>query len=367
MTRKIGYSFLICISVLFFGYLIPMDKHDLQDGFSSEKQKGVCWVGSRRDVNEEQFLELSQKGVEWISQTPFGWQPSHISPEISMGWRRSNDTREKDLGIIRTTRLAKKHGIKTILKPHIWLRNADTHWRGQIAMTSEEDWKEWFKNYETFILHYARLAESENIELLCIGTELHQTCRDKNEEWVRIISKIREIYSGKLTYAANFNQEYEDVKFWGLLDYIGIQAYFPLADSENPDLEELKNGWSKPIKNLKSFSAKHNKPVLFTEVGYKSTKDAAIEPWLWPQNIDREQRKAIYSEKTQAMCYEAMFQTVWNEPWLAGIYLWKWYPHFSQIRNRGGQSEDRKNYFDIDFTPQNKEAEKVMQKWYDVN
>ncbi|MEL7005840.1 MAG: hypothetical protein AAFN93_24390 [Bacteroidota bacterium] len=330
-----------------------------------ERQKGVCWVGGRRDVDELPFKELRQKNVQWISQTPFGWQPSHDSPEISLGWRGSNNTERRDKGVVRTTELARKEGIKTILKPHIWLRNADTHWRGDIAMTTNGDWEVWFSNYEKFILHYARLAESLQIEILCIGTELHQTCKSKNENWVELIAKIRKVYSGKLTYAANFDQEYEDIQFWNLLDFIGIQAYFPLSENENPTLAELKEGWSTPISKLKRFSNEHKKPVLFTEIGYKSTKGAAIEPWKWPQQIDQGERKAIYSEETQALCYEAMFQTVWKETWLAGIYLWKWYPNFNQIRARGNQSqEDLKNYFNIDFTPQNKEAEEVMQKWY---
>lgn len=368
MRQKTIFFSLIPIGLLWlFMWKVPSDNTE-ELLLIKEKQKGVCWVGSRQDVDELLFQELSEKNIRWISQTPFGWQSSHESPDISLGWRGSNNTSDRDLGVIKTTQLAKRQGIKTILKPHIWLRNADTHWRGEIAMTSEEDWQTWFENYESFILHYARLAEQEKIEILCIGTELHQTCEIKNNEWVVLIGKIREVYSGKLTYAANFNEEYEDVKFWNLMDYIGIQAYFPLSKDENPTLEALKAGWNNPIAELRKFSKKYNKPILFTEVGYKSTKDAAKTPWSWPQSISKEERQIIYSEKTQALCYEAMFQTVWKEPWLAGIYLWKWYPNFNQTRTRGNWSEeDRKNYFNVDFTPQNKEAEQVMKKWYGIN
>lgn len=362
MKIKVFIFLLLSLSLLFLG--VSNNQYTTNNDFEI-KQKGVCWVGSRRNVAESEFEELAKKNVQWISQTPFGWQSAHDTGEISLGWRGSDNTSERDQGIIRTTRLAKKYGIKTILKPHIWLRNADTHWRGDIAMSTEVEWEKWFENYEKFILHYARLAQQEGIEILCIGTELHQTCQYGSEQWESIIYKIRNIYSGKLTYAANFNEEYEDVEFWSLLDYIGIQAYFPLSKSENPTLDELKKGWIGPIEQLREFSLKHDKPILFTEVGYKSTKDAAISPWVWPQNINREQREAIYSEKTQADCYEAMFQTVWKEPWLAGIYLWKWYPGFDNIRPRGNRSEkELKNYFNIDFTPQNKEAEEVMERWF---
>ena len=84
--------------------------------------------------------------------------------------------------------------------------------------------------------------------------------------------------------------------------------------------------------------------MLFTEIGYKSTNDAAIEPWKWPQD----NRAATPSTETQARCYEAFFKTAWQKEWLAGAYFWKWYPH------------DSHRVSEIDFTPQGKPAEKVL-------
>ena len=50
------------------------------------------------------------------------------------------------------------------------------------------------------------------------------------------------MYSGKLTFGANWYLEYEDVTFWDDLDYIGIQAYFPLTKKENQGVDELVKG-----------------------------------------------------------------------------------------------------------------------------
>ena len=69
--------------------------------------------------------------------------------------------------------IARARGIRTMLKPHVWLRNG--HWCGEISMTSEADWEQWFDSYRTFIMHYARFAETHGIGLLCIGTELQGT------------------------------------------------------------------------------------------------------------------------------------------------------------------------------------------------
>lgn len=328
----------------------------------SQKHRGVCWVGGPNKVVEKDMEALENKGVNWISQTPFGWQSGHDNPEI--GTNRGSDHTwwgERDEGLRTTTQYAKAHGIKTILKPHIWLRDEGGKWRGEIKMKSEEDWLKWFEDYTGFIMHYAELAEEQEMEMFCIGTELHQTCVDRADDWRKLIAKIRKVYSGPLTYAANFGDEYQDVTFWDDLDYIGVQAYFPLTNKENPTVKSLREGWKQPMKELKKFSRRFGKPILFTEVGYKSTKDSGIEPWTWPQRINTEKREEIYSEETQAALYEALFSEVMDQPWLAGVHLWKWYPNYEQrLNSRRGS----KPYYSIDFTPQAKAAEEVMTKWY---
>ena len=50
--------------------------------FDEPKYRGVCWVGGRTPVEEEDFLPLVENHVSWIVQTPFGWQPKHDSPEL---------------------------------------------------------------------------------------------------------------------------------------------------------------------------------------------------------------------------------------------------------------------------------------------
>lgn len=87
---------------------------------------------------------------------------------------------------------------------------------------------------------------------------------------------------------------------------------------------------------------------MFTEVGYKNTPDAAIEPWAWPKRNE----EVSESAETQALCYQAMFETVWDKPWLGGMFIWKWYPRIRHARNLS------------DFTPQQKPAEKILAEWY---
>jgi hypothetical protein len=353
-------------------YLLTSCDHQLGTSIqisSSDKHRGVCWVGGPYEISESEVQEIASKGVNWISQTPFGWQRAYDQPYISDN--REAKTRgfdpwwgESDAGLIKTTSLAKAHGIKTILKPHIWLSDQSGKWRGEISMSTNEDWQTWFQEYEDFILHYAQLAEAHQMDMFCIGTELHQTAMLREEDWRQLIAKIRLIYSGPLTYAANFSGEYQDIQFWDALDYIGVQGYFPLTDREEPSLEELQEGWKKPMKQLGAFSEKYKKPILFTEIGYKSTKDAGISPWTWPQRLSKEERALHYSEETQALLYEAMMQEVMKAPFMAGIHLWKWFPNYQKRLETMKNRQSSTSFYDIDFTPQGKKAETVMTKWF---
>ncbi len=94
---------------------------------------------------------------------------------------------ESDDGISETTQMARSLHIKTLLKPHLWVGKG---WPGDIQMSNELDWESWFTQYETFILHYALLAEKNQIDILCIGTELQKTT-EKEKEWRNKQSRIR--------------------------------------------------------------------------------------------------------------------------------------------------------------------------------
>ncbi len=323
---------------------------DIVDPMPRGRQCGVSWVAGR-PVSERDLLPLVDGHVNWIVQTPFGWQRDSGSPQIRLATGGGIFWGETDAGLVATTRLARARGIRTLLKPHIWLTNRrDGIWRGEIRMKSEQDWQRWFSDYRRFILHYAQLAQDNKIEILCIGTELRRTVTERPDDWRGIIRDVREIYRGKLTYGANWYAEFEEIPFWDALDFIGIHAYFPLADQDGPDLADLLEGWQTYLGRIERLHTRFDKPVLFTELGYRSATFAASKPWEWP----RPGESSDPDLQLQAKCYEAFFQTFWDKPWFAGVYFWKWYPS----HERAGGPEH------AGFTPQNKPAEQVMAHWY---
>jgi len=301
----------------------------------AEKMRGVCWEGAG-PIDAAQLAPLEDLGVEWISQTPFGWVRSMDSPEIRFGGSRVL-WGESDEGLARTAGWARERGIKTLLKPHLWVHRAG--WPGDIAMRTEEDWALWFAAYERFILRYARFAEEHGLEALAVGTELGGTT-GREREWRRIVARVREVYRGRLTYCANWNEEPERIAFWDALDFIGIQAYYPLAAGPSPSREELREVWAPVVASLEGLARRTRKPIVFTEVGYRSQDGALERPWEWgvdgPVNHD-----------LQRAAFAAMFDAFWDRPWFGGTFVWKWHPAPAPAPSARRER---------DFTPQGKPA-----------
>ena len=305
------------------------------------RMRGVCWEGAGR-IDAANLAPLHDLGVDWISQTPFGWVPSPASTEIRY---RSNGGLwgETDDGLVTTAAWAHELGIKTLLKPHLWVRHGE--WPGDIAMESDAAWTRWFASYEEFILHYARLAEANGFEAFAVGTELGKTTA-RTADWKRIVARVREVYHGKLTYCANWNSEPEQIDFWDDLDFIGVQAYYPLATVDRPSKKQIEAAWAPVVTKLEALAKRTGKPIVFTEVGFKSHEGSLKEPWQW-------ETKGAVDLNLQRDAYTAMFEMLWRRPWFLGSFVWKWHP------NPRSRSRD-----DRDFTPQGKPALSVIKTYY---
>ncbi len=330
---------------------------NLQDSIQNrydvdKKQRGVHFFGRRTKLNTEIIKDVTKTNTEWITLVPFGYQKNHDTETI--GRRDSDYTKwtRRDSSFMTQITDFKKHGLYIMVKPHIWMSTESGKWRSDISQKTTEGWRKWSASYRKFILHYAKLSDLYEVDMFCIGTELHAVVKEHPEFWPSLIKDIRKIYRGKIIYAANWNQEVYDVTFWDQLDFIGIQAYFPLTDKMEPSVRDLKKGWKKHVYAIEKLHKKYQKPILFSELGYKSTSDSGIEPWTWPSHGDQLHEKVSY--KTQANCYEAFFRTFWDKEWFAGVHFWEW---------QSGRKKHRERK-DIHFTPQQKPAENVMTKWF---
>ncbi len=312
-----------------------------------EKINGVSFVASRDLVAQKHVAEVTKVHANHAAVMPFGFIRDIHSPEIVFDTERQwfGETKK---GAKQYIELLHKNGIKVMLKPQIWIWKGE--FTGTLAMQSEKDWKALEASYDKFICSYAELAQETRTDLLCIGTELGQFVKNRPEFWKGLIKKIKGIYKGKLTYAANWD-EYPRTTFWEDLDYIGIDAYFPLSKEKTPSVEQLKRGWQPWKKKIAALAKAKNKPVLFTEFGYRSMDYTAKKPWL----VDRNEEKVNLEGQVNAK--KAIFSEFWSEDWFAGGYVWKWFIHHDEA---GGANDNR-------FTPQNKPAQGIIRDFYKMN
>jgi hypothetical protein len=305
--------------------------------------KGISFVGTNKVIDNFDILQVKEINANWVSLMPFAYNPdgNENSPQLSYNnsfqwWG------ETDKGIIATSKLAKNKNIKVLLKPQLWLGG---NYTGSFTLETEADWKVWENCYSNYIFHFAHLADSLQLEMFCIGTELKLTIQNRPKYWNSLIDSIKTFYEGELIYAANWD-DYQEVPFWKKLDYIGIDAYFPLSNSTTPTVEDLCKAWKIKKVEIEVFQKLINKPIIFTEIGYKSVDKCASEPWNpTAKNINLD---------AQQNSMEAFFKSFKNTPWFDGCFIWKWYP---ENKNSGGIKDD-------DYTPQNKPAVDVIRKYF---
>jgi hypothetical protein len=310
--------------------------------FSQTKINGISFVASNREITNTAIEPVIAANANWVTLMPFAFMKTISDTSIAY-----NDKRqwwgERKIGIEKTAESFHKKNIKIMLKPQIWIPRGFT---GHIKMKSEADWVTLEKNYETFIIDYAKLAQSTRCEIFCIGTELNNFVVERPSFWAKLVTKIKKTYSGKITYAENWDT-YQKVAFLSELDYIGIDAYFPLTTEKTPTIRALSNAWKPIKKEIEALSKKYKKPILFTEYGYQSKDFTAQEPWV-------HNNKSDVNLVAQTNALAVILAQFWKKDWFAGGFIWKWYDNHNES---GGTSN-------TDYTIQNKPSEKIVAKFY---
>jgi hypothetical protein len=313
-------------------------------GDGVERIAGVCLTGPPRPVPAETLDALDDVGAGWVAVVPYAFSRTD-DPGVWFDHERQW-WGERSEGVSAQVRFARERGLRVMVKPHIWVLGQG--WLGDYHPGSEAGWEAWEADYRRYILHFARMADSLDAELFCIGTEARVSVRERPAFWRGLIAEVRGVYGGRLTYAANWDNAHR-VPFWDLLDLVGVDAYFPIHEGRQPGVAALLEGWAGPLRELESLHAETGKPILFTEFGYQSVDGAAGRHW----ELETEKSRLPVNLQAQADAFEALFRACWERPWFRGGFLWKWY-----LRPNAGGPMDR------DYTPQGKPSSAVIRSWY---
>jgi hypothetical protein len=312
------------------------------DGFKRGIVYTSWWHNEYSSHESDQTLSrlIKPMGANWLQIIVTWYQANPSSTSI---YPKENNSTPSDEALTHVINMAQNLGFNVMLKPHLDLEENDSHWRGDINLGDDVTaWTAWFKDYATFISHYASLAQQTKASSFVVGTELLGTTR-QSVQWREVIRQVRSIYSGELTYAAHHDGEWNSIDWWDALDYIGVDAYFPLSTVDHPNVSQLRENWLPIINNLEKLSQTWQKAIVFTEIGYQSRLGASRTPWgVSTQN-------KIIDLQEQADCYQAVFEALSDLKWWRGVFWWNWTIFFKQ----GG-------IHDGGYTANNKPAEDIL-------
>ena len=354
------------------------------------------WHDSYAQPNAYDTVDyLSGLGVSHVALIVTQYQDDMQATEIFARYEKETATDESLQAIIRYIH---SQGMGVMLKPHIepdkdWQDDVKNRWRGVINPT---DHAKWFESYGKFILHYAELAENEKVELFSIGTEMPSMTMGVEDQarWSALAGQVRQIYHQKLLYSAH---EYEvmggyyEIKeagvkyeflplppsFWVPFDYAGTTVYYDIQNLEQsnnpaPDVSQLVENWrenlarherqQRLLDTFQDWAAGHGKPIIFSEIGYRSIDYAALHPYT-TVGPNQDGLSANYNETAQANAYTAALLALGDADWLAGAFWWQFIPNAAN-RRECGQDVDSAREEEASYTPCGKQAASVLNEWY---
>lgn len=283
------------------------------------------------------------------------------------------------------------------------------YWHGNIQPENPNAWFDSFKAYHDMYLLVGKLA---NIDYYTIGAELYtmtvgiEDVWEKHPHgfpklWVQLLdyAKSKLPLTTKIMYDVNFtddranndglsasggeferwryrlvdlavtgerteaNQSWFDLKeFWLKLDAIGIDMYRSFAAKS----DTIPTKYDDLVKFLRQRSDRYanqldtamleidstlesSKPVIFKEIGFRSTTNAFIDPFAYDKPTD------TVNIDHQAASYQAFCESFFDAgmDWFAGVAFWDI-----------GVNPNRRGVTDAGFTPLGKEKTERIIKHY---
>lgn len=170
--------------------------------------------------------------------------------------------------------------------------------------------------------------------VFCVGCEMVRA-DGQEQQWRTLIARVREVYSGLVTYNCDKYQE-DRVTWWDAVDIISSSGYYPIDQ------------WERQLDRIGGVVAAADRPFFFMEAGCPSRTGSAALPnnWALP---------GAPSGEEQLRYYTAMFAACRARPWVGGLMLWDWSARLYALAD--AESND-------DYCPYGKPAGQYLESAY---
>jgi len=305
----------------------------------------------------DELDEMAASNVTWIS---LGFSIFQLNSSSSFVFKDPLRTPDDD-SIVSFVRYCRRNRMEVMIKPLLELSNDnDSSWMEIHPLNPGL----WFTSYTDIMVSYAGIAQRSGASALSIGVELANMTQSFPGAWSALIANVRQFYRGILTYSSLPTEFYNINYLWYELDWIGIDAYFPLnstASNTSPDVDEMVGMWKYYLSHIQAWQQNKSltdKPIVFTEVGYGSYTGVAASPWYAPESGC----VGVTANNTaQQLCYESLFQGVTLfDPLVKGIFTF-WIDNPSTSDFMGPPPKQNYPCF---FTPRGKPAMQVIATAY---
>ncbi len=230
----------------------------------------ACWFGDDLDAG----TCVLKPGVEFQADaqiSPHEWEVAGFTRSTARlitqidGAPQFGGTPDDD-SLVHFIDELKDRGLSVAFYPLIFMDTTGKPWRGEIT-GSAADVASFFtktNGYNAFINHYVSLLTGK-IDAFVIGSELKGLTSVASSPGVypavsALVSLAASVKTAlgsgvKVTYAADWSEYHHDASGWynldplwasSNIDVIGIDAYFPLTDSQSStyDIDTIKAGWT---------------------------------------------------------------------------------------------------------------------------
>lgn len=199
--------------------------------------------------------------------------------------------------------------LRPVLNEDALVEQNSLAWRGSIEPA---DLAAWFRSYRRLLLPYLAVAQAGHAATFVVGTELESL--ERSPDWHTLISSVKAVYSGQLSYDENFD-EFAAGPAVLPLETDDVDAYprFDLPDSAS--VGQLTSAWDAW---LGAHPLSVRRQLTLSEVGIVAVANSYSDPGAWISTAS-----LPVDVRVQANWYRAVCDAISDEHVGGGVYWWE--------------------------------------------